>query len=47
MRKNKQLLLKFKNISGKKVTADFTGGEVTSDVCVLVVRETADKIGII
>ena len=47
MRKNKQLLLKFKNISGKKVTADFTGGEVTSDVGVLVMRETADKIGII
>jgi len=47
MRQNKQLTLEFKNISGKKVAADFTGGEVTSDVGVLVMRETANKIGII
>ena len=47
MEQNKQLSLQFASISGKKVTADFTGGEVTSDVGVLVMRETANKIGII
>jgi hypothetical protein len=47
MEQNKQLSLKFASISGKKVTADFTGGNVTSDVGVLFMRETANKIGII
>jgi hypothetical protein len=47
MEQNKQLSLQFASISGKKVTADFTGGDVTSDVGVLALREIADKIGII
>ena len=47
MEQNKQLSLQFASISGKKVTADFIGGDVTSDVGVLVMRETANKIGII
>jgi len=47
MEQNKQFSLEFKTISGKKVTADFTGGDVTSDVGVLVMRETANRIGII
>jgi hypothetical protein len=47
MGQNKQLSLQFANISGKKVTADFTGGDVTSDVGVMAMREIADKIGII
>jgi len=47
MEQNKQLSLKFASISGKKVTADFTGGDVTSDVGVLIMREIASKIGII
>ncbi len=47
MEQNKQFSLEFKTIFGKKVTADFTGGNVTSDVGVLVMRETANKIGII
>ena len=36
MEQNKQLSLQFASISGKKVTADFTGGDVTSDVGVLI-----------
>ncbi len=47
MEQNKQLSLQFANISGKKVAVDFTGGDVTSDVGVLAMREIADKIGII
>ena len=47
MEENDQLTLQFASISGKKVTADFTGGEVTSDVGVLAMREIAHKIGII
>ena len=47
MEENKQFSLQFASISGKKVTADFTGGEVTSDAGVMVMRETANKIGII
>ena len=47
MEQNTQLSLQFASISGKKVTADFTGGDVTSDVGVMVMREVADKIGII
>ena len=47
MEENKQLSFEFKVISGKRVTADFTGGTVTSDVGVMVMRETANRIGII
>lgn len=47
MEENKQLSFEFKAISGKRVTADFTGGVVTSDAGVLVMRETANRIGII
>ena len=42
-----QVSLIFKDISGKKVTVDFTGGDVTSDAGVLALREIAKKIGII
>jgi len=47
MEQNKQLSFNFASISGKKVTADFSGGDVTSDAGVLVMKETANKIGII
>jgi len=47
MDKDTQLSLEFKGISGKRVTADFSGGEVTSDAGVLVLREIADRLGII
>ena len=47
MREDSQLSLEFKGISGKRVTADFSGGEVTSDAGVLALREVADRIGII
>lgn len=42
----KQLLL-FKDISGKKIEADFNGGEVSSDAGLLFLRETEAKHGII
>ena len=42
----KQLLL-FKDISGKKIEADFDGGEVSSDAGLLFLRETEAKHGII
>jgi hypothetical protein len=47
MEENKQLSFELKAISGKQVTADFTGGDVTSDVGVLAMREISNKIGII
>jgi len=47
MTEDTQLSLRFKMISGKKVTADFTGGDVSSDGGVLVLREITDSIGII
>ena len=47
MEENTQLSIQFASVSGKKVTADFTGGDVTSDAGVLVMRETANRIGII
>ncbi len=47
MEQNKQFSLNFASISGKKVTADFSGGEVTSDFGVMTMREIADKIRII
>ena len=40
-------LLPFSPISGKKVEADFNGGEITSDAGVLLLRETEIQIGII
>jgi len=47
MEQNKRYSFQFASISGKKVTADFSGGDVTSDAGVLVMKETANKIGII
>lgn len=46
MTQDTQLSFEFKVISGKRVTADFTGGEVTSDGGVLILREIADRMGI-
>lgn len=46
MTQNNQLSLEFKTISGKKITAAFTGGDVTSDGGVLIIRELADRLGI-
>jgi len=43
---NKQLLL-FKDISGKKIQADFEGGEVSSDAGLLFLREVERGNGII
>jgi len=42
----KQLLL-FKDICGKKIEADFEGGEVSSDAGVLFLREVEERVGII
>lgn len=42
----KQLLL-FKDISGKKVQADFDGGEVSSDAGLLFLREVERQSGAI
>jgi hypothetical protein len=39
--------LPFSPLSGKKVEADFDGGEVTSDAGVLLLRETEAQVGII
>lgn len=47
MTKDTQLSFEFKTISGKKVTADFSGGDVTSDGGVLIVRELANRMGIV
>ncbi len=44
MRKDSQLSLAFKGISGKRVMADFRGGEITSDAGVLVLSEIADRL---
>jgi len=46
MREDTQLSFEFKTISGKKVTADFSGGEVTTDAGVLILSAVADRIGI-
>ncbi len=40
-------LLPFSPISGKKVEADFDGGEATSDAGVLLLRETEAHVGIL
>lgn len=42
----KQLLL-FKDISNKKIEADFNGGEVSSDGGILFLREVENRIGLI
>ena len=47
MSQDTQLSFAFKAISGKHVTADFTGGDVTSDGGVLLLRELADRMGIV
>lgn len=47
MSQDAQFSLAFKTISGKTVTADFTGGDVTSDGGVLLLRELADRMGIV
>ena len=47
MSHNTQLSFNFKAISHKKVTAGFSGGDVSSDGGVLMVREIAERIGII
>ena len=38
MVENTQHSIQFANISGKKVIADFTGGDVTDDVGVIAMR---------
>ena len=47
MDQDRQIWLGFTRISGKKVEADFEGGNVTSDGGVLFLRETEKKVGII
>ena len=47
MSQDNQLSFEFKTISGKKVTADFTGGDVTSDGGVLIMRELVNRMGIV
>ena len=47
MSQDTQLSLDFKTISGKHVTADFSGGDVTSDGGLLIVRELIGGMGII
>lgn len=47
MRENTQIALEFQGISGKRVTADFSGGDVTSDAGVLVLREIVEHTGFI
>jgi hypothetical protein len=42
----KQLLI-FKDISGKKIEADFKGGEVSSDAGVLFLREVENRTGLV
>ncbi len=42
-----QLSFEFKTISGNHVTADFTGGDVTSDGGLLLLREPTDRMGIV
>ncbi len=47
MSKYSTQLLPFAPIAGKKVQADFDGGELTSDAGVLVLRETEARVGVI
>jgi len=41
-----QLSFSFASVSGKKVTADFSGEQVTSDAGVLLLREVAERTGL-
>ena len=43
MNEDIQVSLKFKDVSGKKVTVDFTGGDVTSDAGVLALKECKEN----
>jgi len=47
MQENTKQMILFKEISGKKVIADFNGGEVSSDAGLLFLREVESKLGII
>jgi len=47
MKKTTKKSLQFKAISGKKIIADFNGGEITSDAGLLFLREIESNIGII
>jgi len=47
MSQNNQLSLEFKMVSDKRLTADFTGGDVSTDGGVLVLREIANRLGIV
>jgi len=47
MGEDTQISIEFKGITGKRVVADFSGGEVTSDAGVLALREVAERIEII
>jgi hypothetical protein len=47
MSQDTQLSFAFKTISGKSVTADFTGGDVTSDGGLLILRQLVDRMGIV
>ena len=47
MNRNSQSCLHFSSISGKEVRADFTGGQMTPDAGVLLLRETEKQIGIL
>jgi len=47
MSKRSQDSLHFSSISSKEVKADFTGGQMTSDAGVLLLREIEKKVGII
>lgn len=46
MTEDTQLSLPFARISGKEVTADFSGEQVTSDAGVLLLREVAERTGL-
>ena len=47
MIENTQLELEFPSVAGKKVTADFEGGVVTSNAGLLLLREVERNVGII
>lgn len=47
MEENTQLSLFFDNISGKKIIADFAGGDVTTDSGVLLLRSVEKRTGIV
>ena len=47
MNENNQLELAFPSIHGKKITADFKGGVVSSDAGLILLRETERRASII